>query len=326
VDSQVLRDPKAADQALADLSRSGFSRVALPLYTGGFVTWELAPEANRLGLRLDPELPDPRHVRTLLEQLGQRGMVRVGWLEFGLMAPVKAAWLEGREELLLRDRDGGTLWSESPGLNRVWLNPVLPEVGEALEALVLDACRRLPLEAIQFDDHLGYPSRFGYDAATLKLWRATAAGAADPLPAAESPAWLRWRADQVTALLARLREAMRRACPAVKLSLAPNPREFSYSHSLADWETWVERGLVDELVVQIYRWDPQGLAKELAEAGLNRARRRVPLRIGLLAGLKAQPKRSELLRQELALVRQQGFSGIDLFFYDALRPHLPLEP
>ena len=148
----------------------------------------------------------------------------------------------------------------------------------SLEALVLDACRGLPLEAIQFDDHLGYPSRFGYDAATLKLWRATPAGARDPLPSPEAPAWLRWRADQITALLARLRGAMRRACPAVKLSLAPNPREFSYRSSLADWVTWIDRGLVDELVVQIYRWDPQGVVKELAEPGLNRARLRVPLR------------------------------------------------
>jgi hypothetical protein len=47
---------------------------------------------------------------------------------------------------------------------------------------------------------------------------------------------------------------------------------------------------VDELVVLIDRWGPQGLAKKLA------------------------------------LVRQQGFSGSDLFFDDSLRPHLPLEP
>ena len=85
-------------------------------------------------------------------------------------------------------------------------------------------------------------------------------------------------------------------------------------------------GLVDELVVQIYRWDPRALERELADAGLLVARRQVPLRIGLLAGLRGQPKDRQTLRRELDLVRSHGFGGIDLFFYESVRPHLPLQP
>jgi len=326
VDSAVLRDRQEASRAIDALAANGFTRVALPLYTGGALTWPVASARNRFGVPLDGQLPGEDHVPWLLRQLGKRGLVRVGWLEFGLMAPVDAPWLQNRPDLLLRDRRGSALWAESPGLNRVWLNPSQPEVQAFLEDLVLEACTSLPLEAIQFDDHLGYPSRFGYDDTSLRLWRATPEGAVDPLPAADAPAWLRWRADQVTALLARLRVAMQRRCPAVKLSVAPNPREFSYRSSLADWPTWVQRGLVDEVVVQIYRWDPKALAGELADSGLAMARERLPLRIGLLAGLRRQPKSAEQLRQELALVRQQGFKGIDLFFYESVRPLLPLEP
>lgn len=326
VDSDVLRDQAAAERASEELSRHGFSRAALPLYSGGSVTWPLDPAHNRFGLPLDPALPGSGHLPRLLHDLGRRGLVRIGWMEFGLMAPAEAVWLGSRQDLLLRDRFGSTLWAESPGLNRVWLNPVRPEVQAFLEDLVVDACTRLPLEAIQFDDHLGYPSRFGYDATSLALWRATAAGAADPNPDPEAPAWLRWRADQVTALLQRLRAAMRRRCPQVKLSLAPNPREFSYRSSLADWPTWIRLGLVDELVVQIYRWDVAGLERELADAGLLLARRQLPVRIGLLAGLRGRPKPPQILRRELDLVRAQGYSGIDLFFYESLRPHLPFAP
>lgn len=326
VDSAVLRNRGEAARALEALAGSGFTRVAVPLYTGGALTWPVAPERNRFGVPLDPELPGADHVPQLLGQIGRQGLVRVGWLEFGLMAPAGAPWLRDRQDLLLRDRQGSTLWSESPGLDRVWLNPALPEVQAFLEDLVVEACTSLPLELIQLDDHLGYPSRFGYDDTSLRLWRATPEGAADPLPAPDAPAWLRWRADQVTALLVRLRAAMQRRCPAVKLSVAPNPREFSYRSYLADWATWVRLGLVDEVVVQIYRWDPKALAGELADAGLAVARQRVPLRIGLLAGLRRQPKTAEQLRQELALVRQEGFSGIDLFFYESVKPLLPLEP
>jgi uncharacterized lipoprotein YddW (UPF0748 family) len=258
---------------------------------------------------------------SLLTALGRAGLERVGWFEFGLMAPAGAPWLAGRDDLLLRDASGSTLWQESPGLNRVWLNPILPEVQQLLEDLVVDACTQLPLEAIQFDDHLGYPVRFGYDPATLAAWRATEAGRRNPSPAPGQPAWIAWRAEQVTALLERLRAAMNSACPAVRISVSPNPQEFSYSHYLADWSSWVRRGLVDEVVVQIYRQNLAALGHELNHPSLVEAAQRVPVRIGLLAGLKSQPKDSAQLRRELELVQGRGYRGIDLFFYESARRH-----
>jgi len=258
---------------------------------------------------------------SLLAALGRAGLERVGWFEFGLMAPVGAPWLVGRDDLLLHDSSGSTLWQESPGLNRVWLNPILPEVQQLLEDLVVDACTTLPLEAIQFDDHLGYPVRFGYDPATLAAWRATEAGRRNRSPDPLQPAWIAWRAEQVTALLVRLRAAMAAACPAVRVSVSPNPQEFSYTNYLADWSSWVRRGLVDEVVVQIYRDNLAALGRELGQPSLAEAARRVPVRIGLLAGLKSQPKDRAQLRRELQLVQGRGYRGIDLFFYESARRH-----
>jgi uncharacterized lipoprotein YddW (UPF0748 family) len=339
VDSAVMHDPAEAQRALAFLRHNGFRRAALPLYTAGVVTWTPAPERNRLAIPTDPLLPPaatppdssiqagagPVHgagpTASLLAALGRAGLERVGWFEFGLMAPVGAPWLAGRDDLLLRDASGSSLWQESPGLNRVWLNPILPEVQQLLEDLVVDACTKLPLEAIQFDDHLGYPVRFGYDPATLAAWRATEAGRRNPSPAPGEPAWIAWRAEQVTALLERLRAAMNSACPAVRMSVSPNPQEFSYSNYLADWSSWVQRGLVDEVVVQIYRDNLAALGRELAHPSLAAAAQRVPVRIGLLAGLKSQPKDPAQLRRELELVQGRGYRGIDLFFYESARRH-----
>lgn len=321
VDSQVMFHPGEAQAALDFLQANGFQRAAVPVYTGGYVYWPVPAERNPLQLPLDPRLPSPTSVPDLLNALGRRGMDRVGWLEFGLMAPAEPAWLEGRRELLLQDASGSVLWQESPGLNRVWLNPILPEVRAALVSLVVEACRSLPLEAIQLDDHLGYPVRFGYDPATLALWRQTAYGAAHPSPPPDDPTWIAWRADRVTDLLAEIRAAMRAECPATRLSVAPNPQDFSYSSYLADWGRWVRLGLVDEVVVQIYRTDPARVAWELGQPSVREARRRVPLRVGLLAGLKNQPKPPLTLQRERELVRSLGIAGIDLFFYESARPH-----
>jgi uncharacterized lipoprotein YddW (UPF0748 family) len=320
VDSSVLSDPAEAASALRFLTRNGFRRVAVPLLTGGATTWPVAPGRNRLGVPLDERIAGGS-VAPLLAELRGRGLKTVGWFEFGLMAPAGAPWLEGREHLLLARRDGGTTWTEGPGLERVWLNPALPEVRTLLSDLVVDACRRLPLDAIQFDDHLGFPSDFGYDPATLQAWRATGAGAADPTPDPQAPAWLAWRARRVTTLLEEIRTAMARHCPGVQLSVAPNPQDFSYRNWLADWSDWVGRGLVDEVVVQIYRWNRRGVAVELADPSLAAARRQVPVRIGLLAGLRGRPKDDELLRRERDLVRAEGLDGVDLFFYESAKPH-----
>ena len=117
------------------------------------------------------------------------------------------------------------------------------------------------------------------------------------------------------------RRTMAAECPGVKLSVAPNPQEFSYRNYLADWSDWVGRGLVDEVVVQIYRWNRRGVEAELAHPSLARARAKVPVRIGLLAGLRGRLKGGELLRRELDLVGAGGLDGVDLFFYETAKLH-----
>jgi hypothetical protein len=192
-------------------------------------------------------------------------------------------------------------------------------VQDGLVGLVVDACMRLPLDVIQFDDHLGHPADFGYDRLSLEQWRTTAAGAADPDPADDDPEWRAWRADRVTALLRQIRAAMTRHCPQVRLSISPNPHAFSYRMYLADWLAWVEEGLVDEVVVQIYRDSPEALARELAQPSLQQARAKVPVRIGLLAGLKGKIRPRSSTEQDMVLVRARGFEAVDLFFYESAR-------
>ena len=321
VDSRVMDDQAEQSRALAFLGRHGFSRVALPIMTGGLLYWPASPASNRLGMPLAPTPP----LRPFVDALHARGLRVVGWFEFGLMAPADAPWLQPWQRQLLEDSQGRTRWSESPGLDRVWLNPAIPELREALVALVLDACRQLPLDLIQFDDHLGYPAQFGYDPVTLGLWRQTPTGRLRPRPDPADPAWVAWRADRITDLLRELRSAMGRQCPGTRLSIAPNPQAFSYRHYLADWSHWVRQGLVDEVVVQVYRSNLNALQKELDQPELAEASQRLPVRIGVLAGLRSTPMDRQLFRQQVSLLRQRGVAGIDVFFYESARLQFPLD-
>jgi uncharacterized lipoprotein YddW (UPF0748 family) len=100
----------------------------------------------------------------------------------------------------------------------------------------------------------------------------------------------------------------------VTLSVAPNPQIFSYRNYLADWQDWVRRDLVDEVVVQIYRQNLISMGFELSQISLSAVQSYVPVRISLLAGLRNQPKSIDQLRQEIELVQRQGFASVDLFF------------
>lgn len=253
VDSRVMLDQRELRAGLRLLAEQGVRRVAVPLYTGGYAYWPVDAARNRFAIGPDPRVPDPEAIATTFALLRGMGMESVGWFEFGLMAPADAAWLKGRDGLLLSNRAGQKEWSESPGLKRVWLNPALEEVRDALADLVIDACSRYHLDVVQFDDHLGYPADFGYDEVTMGLWRRTAYGALQPLPASDDPRWITWRSQWITSLLAEISQRLRRECPGTRISVAPNPLEFSRNNYLADWSVWVERQLIDELVLQVYR-------------------------------------------------------------------------
>ena len=187
--------------------------------------------------------------------------------------------------------------------------------------MVVNACATLPLNVIQFDDHLGYPSQFGYDSTTLNAWRQTEDGKKRPNPDPLQPEWKSWRSKPVTALLQKIRKLMNQACPGVALSVSPNPQNFSYHSYLADRHDWVRHGLVDEVVVQIYRNNLVSLGLELTQIQLDAVNPLVPVRIGLLAGLRNQPKSVEQLQQEMKLVQSAGFEAVDLFFYESARTH-----
>jgi uncharacterized lipoprotein YddW (UPF0748 family) len=330
VDSRVMLDQRELVTGLRLLAGQGIRRVAVPLYTGGYVYWPVPNGRNRLSIGTDPRVPDPNAIAATFAAVRAMGMESVGWFEFGLMAPADAAWLRGREDLLLRNRAGRTEWAESPGLTRVWLNPARSEVREALSDLVIDACSRYHLDVVQFDDHLGYPADFGYDELTLGSWRKTAYGALEPLPASADRRWITWRSQWITSLLAEISQRVRRECPHTRISASPNPLEFSQNNYLADWSVWVERQLIDELVVQVYRRDMPSFLRELNDPAVLWARRRLPVRIGVLAGLRNQLQSPDLLAAQVREAQSLGFQGVDVFFFETLREQwrqgLRLEP
>jgi uncharacterized lipoprotein YddW (UPF0748 family) len=175
---------------------------------------------------------------------------------------------------------------------------------------------RYDVPAIQFDDHMSLKNTFGYDDFTLDLYKKETGRAGKPQP--EASDWLSWRAGKLTQFIARISRAIKTARPGIKFSVSPNPYPWSYQNYVQDWPQWVESGLVDEVVVQVYRDNMGRFQGELSSPVLEKAKGKANVIIGVLSGLKPEPMPIEMVRAQTNMVRDFGFQGVVYFFQESL--------
>ncbi len=269
-------------------------------------------------LPLDSFAPDV--LAGVVEQAQRQHLRVLPWFEYGLMVPPGSAIARAHPDWLTATREGATAVPMGADLvnpkgPRVsYLNPAHPAVRRFLTGLIGEVVRRYPVDGIQLDDHFALPVVLGYDAYTRELYR-TEQGQLPPDDALD-PTWMAWRAGKLTELMGEIAAAVRSVRPGAVLSLSPNPLEFAYRTSLQDWGTWVDRGLVDEVVVQLYRSSLKALAADLGSGSLQGMRGKVPVSVGLYTGPFLKVKGLDRLKEEVAMVQEAGFAGVSFFSWE----------
>jgi uncharacterized lipoprotein YddW (UPF0748 family) len=319
-DSSVLTsqaDLKTAIQRLADL---GLNTLYPCIWQRGHTLYPSAVAAEVTGSAVLPHSPfQGRDLLAELLPLAQANGLRViPWLEYGLMVPPNAAIAQQHPTWLTQTASGERLHN-----GMVWLNPTHPDVISFFVNLVSELVQRYEPDGIQWDDHFGFPVELGYDDWTTAQYR-QATGDNPPVQATDRD-WMLWRSQRLTELLQQICQAVHTHQPQCWVSLSPNPYSFSFNRYLADWPQWIEAGLIDELVVQLYRDQISSLIAELNKPELLAARSRIPVSIGLLAGIRTKPVPLSRLQEQVAAVQQQGFIGVSFFFYETLL-HQTLSP
>jgi uncharacterized lipoprotein YddW (UPF0748 family) len=252
-------------------------------------------------------------------------MAVIPWFEFGFMAPADSQLALRHPEWLVKRPDGTTIWWEGKVHQRVWLNPLHPEVQKLIEDLVVELVSNYNVDGIQFDDHFGYPSEFGYDDYTVKLYQQEHE---EQLPPQDSqdPEWIQWRADKITAYMQDLFKAIKQANSRAIVSLSPNPQDFSLNSFLLDWQQWERLGLIEELIIQVYRDSQISFDRELQEPSVVAAKQHIPVGIGILSGLKGRPISLSQIERQIQTTRDRNFAGVSLFFYESLWNLAPETP
>lgn len=326
IDSEVLFSREALEAGIQRLKAMHINTLYPVVWNMGYTQYPSAVAERYLGRQRrlwpgdNPAFEQAQGDRDMLQELIElahaEGMAVIPWFEFGFMAPGDYAMHTEHPDWFTQRLDGS---QEIPMGNEVftWMNPFHPQTRRLLLQLMAEVLDNYDVEGIQVDDHLGLPVDMGYDPYTVALYQQTHGGASPPVDELDAD-WMRWRADKISDFMREVRGLIDRRQPGALLSVSPNPYPFSYAKYLQDWPTWEAEGLLDEVIVQIYRGDLERFVWELNKPATAAARKRTPTSIGLLSGLKGRPTDVDLLTAQLEAVRDRDYAGVAYFFYQSL--------
>jgi uncharacterized lipoprotein YddW (UPF0748 family) len=211
----------------------------------------------------------------------------------------------------------------------LYVSPVLPDAAAYAEHLVADLAKRYDLDGIHLD-YARFPnpqydySRFAIGEfrsdARPRLSAATRAklDAEDTVdlfayPDALPQEWNAFRRARQTALVARIRNAIRTAKPSMMLTaaVAPDAAE-AFDARLQDWRGWLAGGLIDAVCPMAYTQESARFVEQISAA------REAAGPHAVWAGIGAYRLTPSQTIDDIQAARRLGAAGFVLFSYDSL--------
>jgi uncharacterized lipoprotein YddW (UPF0748 family) len=197
----------------------------------------------------------------------------------------------------------------------VCANPAREDVRAHVAGVAAEIAKGYAVDAVHMDYvryvlDLEHKLDFSHDPVSLRLFGRN--------PEQDPEGWRAFKAEQITALVAEIRAAIRKARPACKLTAAVFPTIASRAKVFQDVEAWVQRGLVDAIYPMTYAHDDEEYARRLKESlplGLINGAERVPVYPGI--AIRRHPDPAQSLGQ-VRSARTAGAKGFALFCYSAV--------
>jgi uncharacterized lipoprotein YddW (UPF0748 family) len=329
VASGVLFVPWGINRAVNQLSALNFNTIYPVVWNRGHTFYNSKVAKRVIGSNTQTLLQIMHGGGDVLEKLIKlaqpKGISIIPWFEYGLMTPVHSELARRYSDWLTTGQQGSKFIKDIPPeeietnhiIKQAWLNPLHPQVQEFIQELIVEVVTNYDVDGIQLDDHFGMPVQFGYDAFTVELYQKEHQGKSPPTNPFDSE-WMSWRAEKITDFMAAIYQAVKAVKPHAKISLSPNSQAFAYKYYLQNWEDWVKKGLIDELILQVYRYNKNSFIAELEKPAVEFARSQIPVGIGITTGTLRNSVPIAQIQEQVKLVRDRQFSGISFFYWESL--------
>jgi uncharacterized lipoprotein YddW (UPF0748 family) len=211
----------------------------------------------------------------------------------------------------------------------LYVSPLSAGASDHIVAVVRDIALRYAIDGMHFD-YIRYPSDdFDYSRDALASFRRSVVPDLTPeelrrndARLADDPVyytslyperWHAFRSTALTTLLSRLRQAVKTARPAARVSAAVGPNaEDASTRRLQNWGDWLRRDLLDIVCPMAYTTDATTFELQIAAARDAAEGRPV------WAGIGAFHLSAEQVVENIQTARRLGAAGIILFSYDSL--------
>jgi uncharacterized lipoprotein YddW (UPF0748 family) len=329
VDSQVLQSQASIREGLQHLKALGINTIYPVVWQRGFTLYPSPIAEQFIGSPTvaDAAFAERDMLAELVEVADHLNLRLIPWFEYGLATLPGSVLATKHPQCLTTNQDGNPVRTKRTDGKRdffVWLNPCHPEVKQFFVDLVTDVVDRYEVDGIQLDDHFGFPVELGHDVVTRQRfktenrlnWLTQLLGTVDRSA---------WMTQKMTELLQEIVQTVKANHPDCLISISPNPLAFSQTNYSVDWQQWIQQGLVDELVLQVYRDSLSSFTNEIDKSEITNSYHKIPVLIGVLAGLKQKSVSLDRLRQQVNEVRRRNLAGVSFFFYETLL-HETLSP
>lgn len=319
VASEALRSEKNIKEAVTLCKQKGLNNIYVVVWNGGVTMYPSKVVESYIGIKQHPIYNGFDPIKTIIEEGHKQGIKVHAWFEFGFSYAYKdttRVWSQKYPHWAGRNSKGELL--NKNGF--YWWSAMHPQVQQFMKELVLEVVTNYNVDGVQGDDRLpAMPAEGGYDSATLALYKQQT-GKEAPADYKE-PAWLQWKADQLSAFGKALYTNVKARKPGCIVSWAPSIYPWSKENYLQDWPAWLNGGYADYVMPQLYRYNINAYEKVLKELNDQvTPEQKKKVFPGLLTSLgDGYLVKPEMLQQMIQLNRKYGFEGECLFYFECLR-------
>lgn len=321
VASDALDSRENIQEAVSLCKELGFNTIFMVTWNRANTLYPSKVLKEVTGVEIDPRFNGRDPLQELIEEAHKEDIKVFAWFEFGFASsygdPTGGPLIISRPEWASLDRSGNI--TEKNGFQ--WMNAFHPEVQGFIKNLILEVVNNYDVDGIQGDDRLpALPSNGGYDPFTVALYKEEHNG--NEPPAYEKDyEWIKWRSNKLNLFLKDLVNDIRKESPGIIISMAPSIYPWSEENYLQDWPTWLNMGLVDLIVPQVYRYNIEAYTKEMDNI-LTKQVGQYPINQfypGILLQVDEYNPQDSLLMQMIDYNRTHGINGEVYFFYEGIK-------